>query len=269
MRRWVIRRYAVDLSDAGSRCEKYHSRPRSSQRTQVFTSTASVGFSLGEKKFKRMGAVLIPVTLADPSWSVEFRSRDAMLWIGPAPALAKTPGGYQDLLQCMTTNAWAAVYVDSSHVLPSDLSRVSAPLSRLEIRVLVSEAGSDHLPSNRLPVYFLRGPNDNVGPNSHNDPAGQFLRYSMLQRAGEHADVFAIGINSADDLKTYILTQRINAFSRGFSENLLQYAVGRQLDLLDDESIEQAQRAFVAANYDFKVLVQAVAGTQSFRAASE
>lgn len=76
-------------------------------------------------------------------------------------------------------------------------------------------------------------------------------------------------INSADDLKTYILTQRINAFSRGFSENLLQYAVGRQLDLLDDESIEQAQRAFVAANYDFKVLVQAVAGTQSFRAASE
>ncbi len=76
-------------------------------------------------------------------------------------------------------------------------------------------------------------------------------------------------IASPDDLKVYILNRRIDAFSRGFAENLLQYAVGRQLDLLDEESVEQAQRAFVAANYDFKVLVRAVVASESFRGASE
>ena len=44
----------------------------------------------------------------------------------------------------------------------------------------------------------------------------------------------------------------------------LQYAVGRQLDLLDDESVERARLAFVAANYDFKSLVLAVAASESF-----
>ncbi len=72
-------------------------------------------------------------------------------------------------------------------------------------------------------------------------------------------------IGSPDDLKAYILNHRIDAFSRGFVKSLLQYAVGRQLDLLDDDSVERAQRAFVTANYDFKVLVQAVAASESFR----
>ena len=72
-------------------------------------------------------------------------------------------------------------------------------------------------------------------------------------------------IGSPDDLKAYILNRRIDAFSRGFVESLLQYAVGRKLDLLDDDSVERAQRAFVTANYDFKVLVQAVAASESFR----
>lgn len=73
-------------------------------------------------------------------------------------------------------------------------------------------------------------------------------------------------IDSPNDLKRYILNHRLDAFAQGFVKNLLQYAVGRQLDLLDDDSVERAQRAFVNANYDFKVLVQAVAASESFRA---
>ncbi|MCA9009933.1 MAG: DUF1588 domain-containing protein, partial [Planctomycetaceae bacterium] len=73
-------------------------------------------------------------------------------------------------------------------------------------------------------------------------------------------------IHSPDELKKYILNHRLDAFARGFVKSLLQYAVGRQLDLLDDDSVERAQRAFVTANYDFKVLVQAVATCESFRA---
>jgi len=76
-------------------------------------------------------------------------------------------------------------------------------------------------------------------------------------------------INSPNDLKAYILNRRLAAFSHGFVESLLQYAVGRQLDLLDDESVDRAQRAFVDTNYDFKVLVQAVVASESFRGASD
>ncbi|MSR60562.1 MAG: DUF1588 domain-containing protein [Planctomycetaceae bacterium] len=72
-------------------------------------------------------------------------------------------------------------------------------------------------------------------------------------------------IESPHDLKAYILNRRIDEFSHGFVKSLLQYAVGRQLDLLDDESVERARQAFVAANHDFKVLVQAVTASESFR----
>jgi len=72
------------------------------------------------------------------------------------------------------------------------------------------------------------------------------------------------GIASLADLKKYILERRLDAFARGFVEGLVQYAAGRRLDLADERSVEQARRAFIAAAYDFKTLVQAVATSASF-----
>ena len=71
-------------------------------------------------------------------------------------------------------------------------------------------------------------------------------------------------IASLADLKRYILERRLDAFIRGFVEGLVQYAAGRRLDLADERSVERAQRAFVDAGYDFKVLVQSVAASASF-----
>jgi hypothetical protein len=71
-------------------------------------------------------------------------------------------------------------------------------------------------------------------------------------------------IASLTDLKRYILEQRLDAFTRGFVEGLVQYAAGRRLDLADERSVEQARLAFVDARYDFKALVQAVATSPSF-----
>jgi hypothetical protein len=65
-------------------------------------------------------------------------------------------------------------------------------------------------------------------------------------------------------LKTYILERRLDAFARGFVEGLVQYAAGRRLDLADERSVELARRAFIAAGYDFRALVQAVATSASF-----
>jgi hypothetical protein len=76
-------------------------------------------------------------------------------------------------------------------------------------------------------------------------------------------------IDNPKALKTYILTHRLESFSRGFVESLVQYAVGRRLDLVDDDSVERAYRAFVATKYDFKALLQAVAASESFRGASQ
>jgi hypothetical protein len=75
-------------------------------------------------------------------------------------------------------------------------------------------------------------------------------------------------IESPSSLKAYILTQRIDAFSRGFVESLLQYAVGRRLDPVDDDSVERAVREFVASGHDFRTLVQAVASSEAFRGTS-
>ncbi len=71
-------------------------------------------------------------------------------------------------------------------------------------------------------------------------------------------------IASVADLKKYILERRLDAFTRGFVESLVQYAIGRRLDLADERSVEQASRAFIDAGYDFKTLVQAVAASASF-----
>ena len=66
------------------------------------------------------------------------------------------------------------------------------------------------------------------------------------------------------DLKRYILDRRLDAFTHGFVESVVQYAVGRRLDLADERSVAQATRAFVDARYDFQALVQAVAASPSF-----
>jgi cytochrome c553 len=71
-------------------------------------------------------------------------------------------------------------------------------------------------------------------------------------------------IASIADLKRYIVERRLDAFTRGFVEDLVQYAAGRRLDLADERAVERAQRAFVDAGYDFKALVQAVATSASF-----
>jgi len=71
-------------------------------------------------------------------------------------------------------------------------------------------------------------------------------------------------IASLVDLKKYILERRLDAFTRGFVESVVQYAAGRRLDLADERSVEQARRAFIDAGYDFRALVQAVAASASF-----
>jgi len=72
-------------------------------------------------------------------------------------------------------------------------------------------------------------------------------------------------IASLRDLKAYILDAKVEAFSRGFVESLVQYAVGRRLDPLDDLTVEAARRVFAESGYDFATLLEAVATSPSFK----
>jgi len=72
-------------------------------------------------------------------------------------------------------------------------------------------------------------------------------------------------IENLRDLKAYILDAKVEAFSRGFVESLVQYAVGRRLDPLDDLTVEAARRVFAESGYDFAALVEVVATSPSFK----
>ena len=72
-------------------------------------------------------------------------------------------------------------------------------------------------------------------------------------------------IASLRELKAYILDTKVEAFSRGFVESLVQYAVGRSLDPLDDLTVEKARRVFADSRYDFAALLKAVATSPSFK----
>ncbi len=72
-------------------------------------------------------------------------------------------------------------------------------------------------------------------------------------------------IDGIRGLKTYILEHRVDSFSRGLVESTMKYALGRNLDLLDDDSVEKVHRVFVQSNYDFKKLLKAVATSASFK----
>ncbi|MFM8538145.1 MAG: DUF1592 domain-containing protein, partial [Planctomycetaceae bacterium] len=91
-------------------------------------------------------------------------------------------------------------------------------------------------------------------------PAGDGQAPVMIESALADGTVIA----SLEDLKRYILERRLDAFTRGFVEGVVQYAAGRRLDLADERSVELAQRAFIDAGYDFRTLVQAVAASASF-----
>ena len=119
-----------------------------------------------------------------------------------------------------------------------------------------------------------------LGCHRRIDPFG--LAFENFDATGAWRDAVALGdrqekiditftledgtaITSLRDLKAYILDAKVEAFSRGFVESLVQYAVGRRLDPLDDLTVEAARRAFVDSGYDFAALLEAVATSASFK----
>ncbi len=71
-------------------------------------------------------------------------------------------------------------------------------------------------------------------------------------------------VNGLEDLKAYLLASKRDQFARALVTKLLTYAVGRSLELSDQEAIESLTADFIAHDYQLHYLVQAVITSQPF-----
>ncbi len=74
-----------------------------------------------------------------------------------------------------------------------------------------------------------------------------------------------VRLDGAGGLRDHLLAQHKNQFARALVENLLTYALGRSLELIDQEEIGSITSRFAEDNYRLRSLVQLIVASESFR----
>ncbi|MBA5872715.1 MAG: hypothetical protein GDA68_22400, partial [Nitrospira sp. CR2.1] len=145
--------------------------------------------------------MIIQIKNPDPAWAVSLQTRAAVLWIGPDWKRFLGPeGAHTEHIQSLISHPWAAVFVDASDLAVADLRELTIESLELVIRLFDVDPTVEQLPPNRLPVYFVRGPNRTTTAGSQVDPKGMLNRLKMLARMPAGTDLFVIGISSAAEL---------------------------------------------------------------------
>lgn len=152
----------------------------------------------------------ISTTTADPSWQSRLRQRDAVLWLGPSLIGSDSKTEQLTVMQDLLHRTWNSVYCDVAAALDPQVASMQSPSRELNLRFFVDEAGAEHLPPNRLPIYWLRGPKGKAGPGSTEDPAALLNRMTMLKRASGHREVFVLGVSKEQDLAGLIEAAHLN-----------------------------------------------------------
>ncbi len=73
-----------------------------------------------------------------------------------------------------------------------------------------------------------------------------------------------VELTGMEDLKTYLLDERRDQFARALVIKLMTYALGRSLELTDEEAIDQLTADFIQHDYQLHRLVQEVVVSDSF-----
>lgn len=71
-------------------------------------------------------------------------------------------------------------------------------------------------------------------------------------------------IDGMEDLKTYLLEEKKEQFGRALVTKILTYALGRSLELTDEETIERLTDDFIEHDYQLRHLVQEVVVSEAF-----
>lgn len=72
-------------------------------------------------------------------------------------------------------------------------------------------------------------------------------------------------IRGVDDLKEHLTTDRRNEFARSLVTRLLTYALGRRLELSDQDVIDDLTKNFMASGFQLRQLIHSIVASEPFR----
>lgn len=133
----------------------------------------------------------------DPAWLVSVQNRKAVLWIGPSIRDGIDDSRLRDVLADLVLHPWLAVVVDASAIPVTEVIKTHPVIEGLALRHYDRDSGPERLPPNRLPIYSLRGTNGVIDAGYSSDPAGLFVRLSMLRKVPIAHEVFTLGLGDA------------------------------------------------------------------------
>ncbi|WP_146591036.1 hypothetical protein [Posidoniimonas polymericola] len=109
-------------------------------------------------------------------------------------------GNQESLFNAVLHQGWSAVFCDIASPLESKVEQMRLRSDDVILRFFKEHEGPESLPSNRLPVYWLRGMHGKVGPDSAQDATGLMTRMSMIKRAPAGQEVFVLGVAGDEGL---------------------------------------------------------------------
>jgi hypothetical protein len=72
-------------------------------------------------------------------------------------------------------------------------------------------------------------------------------------------------IDGLPPLKQYLLKKHREDFSRGFTQHMLSYAIGRPLTYKDEKQVGALQKVFAESGYQMRTLIKAIARSPTFK----
>lgn len=74
----------------------------------------------------------------------------------------------------------------------------------------------------------------------------------------------SIKINGIEELKKHLVKNEKERFAHALSNKVLSYAMGRTLDIIDEEAVDDIAKKFKASGYKLKTLIKAVINSELF-----
>ena len=72
-------------------------------------------------------------------------------------------------------------------------------------------------------------------------------------------------VGSVDDLKSHLLKERKDQFARAFTAKLLAFALGRDLELVDEKTVDELTVKFIKSNHRIQDLVHLIVASPPFQ----
>ena len=72
-------------------------------------------------------------------------------------------------------------------------------------------------------------------------------------------------VNGIDDIKSYILEEQFDVFTRSLVKHLFAYALGRDVTFVDEQEIEEIVREVRSEDYRFQAVFEEIVTNPSFK----